>query len=721
MMVDYLRLSTLASILIYLFSVSILSASDRDLPAVLVADEITVTRDRVIVASGNVEAFQGKIRLTASRVSYDQKTSKLMVTGPITIQDEEGTLILANQAELSRDMQNGLLQGARLVLNEQLQLASVQMSRVDGRYTQLYKAVVTSCRICEEDPSPPLWQIRAKRVIHDMENKQLYFDQAQFRVLGIPIVYLPSLRLPDPTVERTSGFLIPSILTSSRLGLGIKVPYFIVLNKKSDLTIAPYLSSRTKTLEFRYRHVFNRGYIEFQGALSDDVLESGMRGYTSGVGQFKLKKDFVLDFNLEWVSDDTYLYDYDFSNTDRLDSILQLSRAQRDEYIELSYLNFKSLRDSDKNNELPNDAIEAVYQKRFFPNPIGGELRLTALGHTHFRRSQQSLDYDSNDVAEGRDVLRFTVEAEWLKAYRLGGLQIQTIVRAAADTFDIKQDDNYKGKYSDIVPATSVILRYPLSRIVNEATQIIEPLAQVGWVGGDGLAIPNEESISVDFDEGNLLSLSRFPAPDRRERGLSLAYGAQWSHKAYDGWSANILLAQILRNNSQADFTKSSGLSSTNSDILLSGQFKLSKSIYFAGRTIFDNDFEFTKSEVKGYWNSKTFNFGGSYVWLDKDPAEDRLSPINELTVGASYQLNRFWNLNIDWRYDLEADRSATAGAGLKYSNECVDIALSINRRYTTSTTVEPSTNLGLTMSLNGLSASTGAQTLTRSCGKRAK
>ena len=77
-MVDYLRLSTLASILIYLFSVSILSASDRDLPAVLVADEITVTRDRVIVASGNVEAFQGKIRLTASRVSYDQKTSKLM-------------------------------------------------------------------------------------------------------------------------------------------------------------------------------------------------------------------------------------------------------------------------------------------------------------------------------------------------------------------------------------------------------------------------------------------------------------------------------------------------------------------------------------------------------------------------------------------------------------------------------------------------------------------
>ena len=173
----------------------------------------------------------------------------------------------------------------------------------------------------------PLWQIRAKRVIHDMENKQLYFDQAQFRVLGIPIVYLPSLRLPDPTVERTSGFLIPSILTSSRLGLGIKVPYFIVLNKKSDLTIAPYLSSRTKTLEFRYRHVFNRGFIEFQGALSDDVLESDMRGYTSGVGQFKLKKDFVLDFNLEWVSDDTYLYDYDFSNADRLDSILQLSRA----------------------------------------------------------------------------------------------------------------------------------------------------------------------------------------------------------------------------------------------------------------------------------------------------------------------------------------------------------------------------------------------------------
>ena len=80
-MVDYLRLSTLASILIYLFSVSILSASDRDLPAVLVADEITVTRDRVIVASGNVEVDSPQYTAKTDRLEYDVKAQILELSG----------------------------------------------------------------------------------------------------------------------------------------------------------------------------------------------------------------------------------------------------------------------------------------------------------------------------------------------------------------------------------------------------------------------------------------------------------------------------------------------------------------------------------------------------------------------------------------------------------------------------------------------------------------
>jgi len=65
--------------------------------------------------------------------------------------------------------------------------------------------------------------------------------------------------------------------------------------------------------------------------------------------------------------------------------------------------------------------------------------------------------------------------------------------------------------------------------------------------------------------------------------------------------------------------------------------------------------------------------------------------------------------------------RAATAGAGLTYTNECVRVGLSINRSFADSTTIEPSTSLGLTVSLRGFSANTGERVETRSCGKQAR
>ncbi|WP_420012222.1 LPS-assembly protein LptD [Tateyamaria sp.] len=691
-------------------------------PAVLIADDIQVTRDRVLIARGNVEAFQGTTRLTAGEVRYDQNTGALSITGPITIEDGNGTTILANQAELSRDLQNGLLTGAGLVLNDQLQLAAVQMNRVGGRYTQLYKTAVTSCRICEDDPTPPLWQIRAKRVVHDREERQLYFDEAQFRIKGTPVFYLPRLRLPDPTLKRATGFLIPSVKSTSQLGTGIKVPYFIRLGDHKDLTLTPYLSGNTRTLEFRYRQAFTRGRIAFEGAITDDDLEPGNgRGYLFGIGQFALKRDFVLQFDIEVTSDDAYLKDYGFSDKDRLDSELRVSRTKRDEYIRLSYINFKSLRDGEDNDTLPTDVIDALYERRLFPRAIGGEFRLTAAAHTHFRHSSVDVDANGDGIVDGRDVFRVNVDAEWLRNLQWGGLQVQTTLGVSADAFRVNQDSTFDDSDSGIAPKAAVTLRYPLVHYGKNASNLIEPVVQFGWVGGDGLAVPNEESTRVEFDEGNLLSLSRFPAPDVRERGWAVAYGASWARYGADTWSANLTMGQVLREDAQADFTETSGLATTTSDFLLAGQLKFNGGLAVSGRTLFDENFDVSKAEVRGDWSNQRLDLGGSYIWISDDAAEDRLSPISEFTFDGAYRIDRFWTASLDWRYDLEEGRAATAGAGLSYSNECVTIAMAVNRRYTSSTSVEPSTSLGLTVSLRGFSADTGGTTHTRSCGKQAK
>lgn len=692
-------------------------SQEPDLPAALVADSVEVTRDRVLIARGNVEVFQGETRLRAQSVTYDSRNGSLVLTGPILIQDGPDVIIVADQAELSRDLQDGLLRGARLVLNQQLQLAAVEMNRVGGRYTQLYKTAVTSCHVCESG-KPPLWQIRAKRVVHDQQAQQLYFDKAQFRIRNVPVFYLPRLRLPDPNLKRASGFLIPSLRTTSQLGTGIIVPYFITLGDHRDLTLSPYWSARTNTLGFRYRQAYVNGRISFEGSITRDVLRPGEdRGYVFGNGAFNLTRGYILSFDLETTSDDAYLKDYGITEADRLQSELALTRARRDKYVRAAVINFKTLRDGENNETLPTNVIEGIYEKRYFPKRFGGELRLSADAHAHFRRSSVDTDLNLDGVVDGRDVLRLNLEADWYRNWTfLSGWQAETGLGLVADVFQINQDSTFPDGQSAVVPRGSLTLRYPTVRQGKNGRQLLEPVIQVGFTGASDLQVPNEESTRVEYDEGNLLSLSRFPGPDRRERSATAALGVNWSNYGQQGWQTHLTFGQIVRREANTDFTNTSGLSGTTSDFLLAGQIKASGGLSVTGRALFNESFDVAKAEVRGDWAGQRTSFGSSYIWLTSDLAEDRTTAVSELTFDGSYKINNVWTASANWRYDLVDDRAASAGLGFQYVNECVTVDLSVNRRYTSSTSVEPSTNLGFTISLRGFSATSGTERYARSC-----
>lgn len=705
-------------LLLILLALMPLRAAAQD-AALLVADNLYITRERELVASGNVEAFQNGVRLRASAIRYDQGTGALSIEGPITLTEEDGTVITATAAELDADMRNGILRGARLVLNQQLQLAAVQIDRVDGRYNQLYKTAVTSCRVCD-DGTPPLWQIRAKRVIYDELEEQLYFDKAQFHISNMPVFWLPRLRLPGPTVERATGFLIPSIRTTSSLGIGLKIPYFIKLSEKRDLTLTPYLSSSTKTLELRYRQAYRNGRVQFDAAVTrDDLLEGETRGYLFGRGLFALPKDFTLYFAIETVTDDGYLESYGYSDADRLRSELTLSRARRDEYIRASFYNFKSLRDDEDNNTLPTLVLDGEYERRFFPQALGGEVRTRTVAHSHSRTSDLSVDSaDADDVVDGRDVARLNAQVDWLRSFTLpGGLRTDTRVGVAFNEFNISQDSTTLEDPSEITPHAAIILRYPLSKTsASGISHVIEPVVQLSWTGGSRLDIPNEESTLVEFDQGNLLSLSRFPRADRRERGAMAAIGIGWSRFNPTGWDAQISVGQVFREDDVSPFSTTSGLNGLSSDFLIAGQIASGDGISLTGRSLFEQDLTLSKAELRGDYAFKRGRIGGSYVWLQDDLEEDRATEVSEFTIDGSYKINEFWTASADWRYDIASDRAATAGLGLSYENECVTLNLTVERSYTTSTSVEPSTDFGFNVGLRGFSANTGTERYASSC-----
>ena len=70
-----------------------------------------------MVAEGNVEVFFDGTRMSARRITFDQATDSLTIEGPIFIVASDGTILTATEASLDPQLRNGILHGARLVLN----------------------------------------------------------------------------------------------------------------------------------------------------------------------------------------------------------------------------------------------------------------------------------------------------------------------------------------------------------------------------------------------------------------------------------------------------------------------------------------------------------------------------------------------------------------------------------------------------------------------------
>ncbi len=669
-------------------------------PATLVADSITVLPSGVIQATGNVEIFYDGIQLRATALRYDRAADRLVIEGPMRLVDGDQTTLLADSAELDGQLRDGILRGARLVLNQQLQMAAAQINRVQGRYTQLYKTTASSCEVCPENPVP-LWEIRARKITHDQHERQLYFDNATLRFMDIPVFYVPRLRLPDPTLERATGFLIPSFESDSNLGVGLKAPYFITLGDHRDLTLTPLITTRTKTLGLRYRQAWRRGDIDLSGALSrDDLLPGQTRGYIFAEGAFELGRGFGLGFDVKSVSDRSYLLSYGITDTDQLGSEITLSRIERDELIFAGVSHNRSLRAGDDNSILPNLAFDATYHRRFVPGALGGVAEAVFGLHAHRRTS-------ATDGLDGRDVARASFDVNWRRDMAFGnGMRLGVMAAYGIDFYDISQDMAFVASQTTTTPQLGVELRWPWQKAQQNGTRhVFEPIVQALWSPTTAATVPNEDSLVPEFDAGNLFSDSRFPGADRNERGLRANLGLRYTRYGAKGWNIGVTVGRTYRERVDTEFGVGSGLEGQNTHWMTAINVELPGRFSVMNRSLLDDQLSFAKSETRLDWNSDRLALGSTYVWLAPEPLADRLVETAEWQLDASYRINDNWTGAMDMRYDFDTGQATAAKVGLSYANECLTVDLGLSRRYTSSLSVKPTTKFGVTISLGGFGA----------------
>ncbi len=688
------------------------SAAQSDGPAILVADHIRFSDNKnLLVATGNVEIFYRDQRLVAKKISYDKRHNRVTVEGPLYLVDGEIFTLVADYAELSGDLRNGILRGARMVMYQQLQLSAVEINRIDGRYTQFYKTVASSCQICAERPTP-IWQIRARRVIHDAQTRRLYFERAQFRLGNVPVAYFPRLSLPDPSVKRANGFLVPDISSSSTLGVGLKMPYFITLGDYADITLTPFLTSGgTVSLGAAFRRQFARGRLDVRGAITRDSLTSqSVRGFVFASGTARFAGGMVGRFDIKLASDKTYLSQYGESGLDRLDSSIGLTKVMKDQYFIAEIKGIHALRAGVSNYTNPYLLGGIAYRKQWRPTPLGGQWGIGLSSDGFVRRSK-------TDGAAGRDRGRLSAVLDWRHDRLLGnGVIVETRAELRGDATRVYDDTAFAQSVTRLIPVAALKLRWPLSKTTSNSVQTLEPVAQLVWSQSSPPVVPNEDSTLVEFDTSNLLSLNRFSGDDRFERGLRANIGVTYRRIAADGWNIAAAVGQVLRQSDQGQFAAASGLSGTTSDFVTAMAFYLPERFSLSSHTLFDQGLRVRKTETRMRYRADRFDVTGSHVWLDKDVAANTLAARSELGIDARITLKRNWKTSATLSYDIVTRTPSAAGLGLTYGNECIKIDFSLSRRFTSSTTIGASTSAGFRVALTGFGGNSDSSVGKRRC-----
>ena len=683
-------------LMVSLFGINNIANAQSSAFTSLVADNVSYdSASGQLTASGNVVILFEGTRLEASKIIYDAGQGRIFAEGPIRLVDASGDIFLADIAELSTDLSEGIIRGAKLLLTNQFQISAAEIRRSSGRFNTLYRTVGTSCQVCFDRPVP-LWQIRASRIIHDMDRQRFYFENARFEVLGIPILYLPTLRMVDPVVTRASGLLAPAFTSSDLYGFGLKMPFFLTLGDHADATITPFITNGGAfLLEGQFRRRYAQGILDIDSAftVSDGEGNSGA-GYLAVDFTYDIGRNREIYANITLTNDDGFLRRFGFDQSDRLVSTMGVRHFSETGFFEIGAIFFQSLRDDEIDAEVPFALPEISFRKTWEAPLVGGRIGLNLDSVGLFR-------------ATGRDVFRVSSSLDWRRDWNAPmGLRASTFAELHADVYKVWDDVSFDdGMLLRATPVIGAELRLPLVRAGKDnVLHVIVPVVQVIYTADPDFndVVPNEDSLQVEFDETNLFAINRFPGSDLYETGLRANIGA--SYRRYDpsGWTLGADFGKVFRFEENTQFSTGSGLSGLSSDTLAAIMFELPPNIRIINRLLIGQEFEVRRAETEILLNFDRIGFDATYVYLSPDVTAGSPVARSEASIAATYRFRSNWEVRGDWRRDLISNQDIFAGLGLTYGNECVEIDVYLSRRFTNSNNVPAETSFDVSVRLAG-------------------
>jgi LPS-assembly protein len=695
---------------------------DSTLPMLLQADQMVYdNQNNRVIAKGNVEIYYNNYTLLADKVVYDRGNNLLKAEGNVRIKEPNGALINTNRITLTDDFRDGFIQSLKIVTQQDVRIAAARAIREKGETTIFERAVYTPCKLCEDNPEKaPTWQIKAKKIIHKKSEATIEYRNATFEMFGVPVLKLPYFKHADPSVKRKSGFLIPSYGNSEDLGTIVETPYYFALAPNYDFTFSPvYTSKRGLLVKGKWRHRTKNGRyniflagIDQTGSKNDltaspDDLNNGeFRGTIESQGDFNLNQFWSWGWDITAETDDTFRRFYDIDNIRTTDRISQVNlTGQRDRnYFDARLYHLGGLSFDDTNNSEAR-VLPVIDYNYIFSDPIlGGELSLDT----------NVLSLTRNDG--GADSSRLITELKWRKQIiDKRGQVITPFFSARGDLYQVsKFTDPITGKlYTDEsvtrgMVAGGIEYRYPFVQHTANAAHILEPIAQIIARPStpNQTEVPNEDALSLVFDDTLLFDIDKFSGYDRIESGTRANAGLRYTFQRNNGGYIRAVVGQSYQVAGSNKFTAGSGLENDASDFVAGLYIQPMQYFRFIGQTRFDKD----DLSVKRTDLSASANYGpvnGALIYANLDPQTGLgiTTQREEIQARGSLQLTKYWSLIGSARYDIAGSQRIDDSLGVKYSDDCFALTVTYRETFIRDRDIQPNSSVMLRFEFKYLGA----------------
>ncbi|MCQ4275683.1 LPS-assembly protein LptD [Stutzerimonas degradans] len=219
----------------------------------------------VATLAGDVVLRQGSMQAEADEASLYQLENRGELNGNVRLRDRNA-LMVGDRAEIFLDNGEAKVENAEYVVHSgKVRGSALYAKREENAIIRLKDGTYTRC-----EPGENSWHLKGNNVTLNPATGFGSATNVTLRVKDVPVFYTPYIYFPIDD-RRQSGFLAPSIGSSSDTGLSLQTPYYFNLAPNFDATLYPhYMSDRGLLMEGEFRYLTRSSEGQFGAAYLDD-------------------------------------------------------------------------------------------------------------------------------------------------------------------------------------------------------------------------------------------------------------------------------------------------------------------------------------------------------------------------------------------------------------------------------------------------------------------